>query len=124
HAAGTTLDTVLSGLDVLTATKTKLRGSAHLQVLLEVAVVRLAHLDEMLSVSQLAQAVANGQPVALPTAPKPGSPGVAAEPSKKNSPTTPNGVKAPPAPPSSRPTSADFRNVWEQVLQEMGPVQR
>ena len=43
--AGTTLDTVLAGLDVLTATKVKLRGSPHVQVLLEVAVVRLARMD-------------------------------------------------------------------------------
>jgi DNA polymerase-3 subunit gamma/tau len=124
HAAGTTLDTVLVGLDVLTATKAKLRGSPLAQVLLEVAVVRLARLDEMLLVTQLAQAVANGQFAALPSAPNPGSQAGVAELSKKNSVPPANRVKvaAGPIPPGSY--TADFGGVWEQVLQELGQIQR
>ncbi len=49
------LDAILSGLEVLTATKTRMRGSTHTQVLLEMAVVRLCRLSEMLSVGQLMQ---------------------------------------------------------------------
>ena len=124
HAAGTTLDTVLAGLDVLTATKTKLRGSAHTQVLLEVAVVRLARMDELLSVSQLAQAVSNGQSVALPAAAKVVGPPASADPSKKNSPAAVNGVKTTPGTPPTGSNPADFQGVWEQVLQEMGQLQR
>ena len=59
-ASRTNLDTVLAGLDVLTTTKGKLRGSQHIQVLIEVAVVRLSRLEEMLSVTSLVQMLTNG----------------------------------------------------------------
>ena len=49
---------------MLTATKGRMRGSSHIQVLLEMAVVRLCRLAEMLAVGQLAQALT--QPGALP----------------------------------------------------------
>jgi DNA polymerase-3 subunit gamma/tau len=55
HTATTNLDAVLAGLEILTATKSKLRGSPHAQVLLEVAAVRLAKLSDLLSVAELAQ---------------------------------------------------------------------
>jgi DNA polymerase-3 subunit gamma/tau len=67
QAADTNLDTVLAGLDVLTATKARLRGSPHTQVLLEVAVVRLARMDELLSVGALAQLISNGSGAASPS---------------------------------------------------------
>src|SRR5262245_26524512 len=51
------LDTLLAGLDVLTTTKSRLRTSAHGQVLLEMAVVRLSRLDELIPLSQLAQSI-------------------------------------------------------------------
>jgi DNA polymerase-3 subunit gamma/tau len=54
------LDTILTGLDVWTTTKSRMRGSAHTQVLLEMAVVRLCRLDEVLSVGQILQSL--GQP--------------------------------------------------------------
>ena len=47
------LDTVLAGLEILTTTKARMRGSSHAQVLIEMAVVRLARIDELLSVTQL-----------------------------------------------------------------------
>ena len=53
QARGVQLDGILAGLEVLTATKTRMRGSTHTQVLLEMAVVRLCRLGEMLSVGQL-----------------------------------------------------------------------
>ena len=132
HAAGTTLDTVLAGIDVLTATKAKLRGSPHVQVLLEVAAVRLSRMDELLSVTQLAQAVVNGGNVPTngtasrtPQAIRPQS----VDSSKKNfvakagsvngsSPTVPaaNGQAA------SEVTESSWPQVWEKVLQEVGLV--
>ena len=60
HAKQTSLDTVLCGLDILTTAKSRMRGSAHLPVLLEMAVVRLARLEDMLSVSELLQTGASG----------------------------------------------------------------
>jgi DNA polymerase-3 subunit gamma/tau len=62
------LDAILGGLEVLTATKTRMRGSTHTQVLLEMAVVRLSRLGELRSINelvQLAQALATSG-VALP----------------------------------------------------------
>jgi DNA polymerase-3 subunit gamma/tau len=51
------LDSILTGLDVWTTTKARMRGTSHGQVLLEMAVVRLSRLDELLSVAQLIQAL-------------------------------------------------------------------
>jgi len=56
----THLDATLAGLDVLSATKGKLRGSTQGQLLLEVAVVRLARLGDLLSVAELSQQLASG----------------------------------------------------------------
>ncbi len=55
HTSTTNLDAILAGLEILTATKMKLKGSPHAQVLLEIAAVRLAKLSELLSVAELAQ---------------------------------------------------------------------
>ena len=60
QASKLTLDTILAGLDVLTTAKTRLRGSGHAQVLLEMAVVRLCRLEELVSVAQIAQWLAQG----------------------------------------------------------------
>jgi DNA polymerase III subunit gamma/tau len=57
---GLSLDTILTGLEVWTTTKARMRGSNHTQVLLEMALVRLCRLDEMLSVAQLIQGVGSG----------------------------------------------------------------
>jgi DNA polymerase-3 subunit gamma/tau len=51
------LDTILAGLEVWTATRLRLRDSVHAQVLLEMAVVRLSRLDELLPIGQLVQIV-------------------------------------------------------------------
>jgi DNA polymerase-3 subunit gamma/tau len=131
HAAGTNLDTVLAGLDVLTAAKAKLRGSPHVQVLLEVAVVRLARMDELLSVGQLTQLLASGgrQPPGAtadgPPAPTPGGlrPPLALDPSKKNGLIEFNGAQQPPPAPGDV-SPETLPAVWERVLQEVGPMRR
>jgi DNA polymerase-3 subunit gamma/tau len=83
QARALTLDTILAGLDVLATTKARLRSSAHGQVLLEMAVVRLSRLDELVPVSQLAQWLS--QPGSgPPAAARPATPGPTAEESKKN----------------------------------------
>lgn len=50
------LDAILAGLELLTTTKARMRGSNHSQVLIEMAVVRLSRIGEVLSVNQLLQA--------------------------------------------------------------------
>jgi DNA polymerase-3 subunit gamma/tau len=49
------LDTILAGLDVLGTTKARLRGSNHGRVLIEMALVRMSRLDDLVSLSQLTQ---------------------------------------------------------------------
>jgi len=120
RAAQTNLDTVLAGLDVLTATKLKLRGSPHIQVLVEVAVVRLARLDEMLSVVQLTQRLGQGGP-----------PSTSRDSSKKNSLTAVNGTPSAHLPVNSKgsaavpagpveASSATLPMIWERVRKEVG----
>ena len=54
------LDTILAGLDVWTAVKARLRDAYQAQILLEMAVVRLARLEELLSVGALWQQLLQG----------------------------------------------------------------
>ena len=108
---------VLAGLDVLSSAKGKLRGSPHIQVLVELAVVRLARLEELLSVTGLVQQ--------LSSMPRTGS----SDDSKKNSLVAPeqspsglahqhtgsNGV-------TRSATSLSFVEVWDEVLKKLGPM--
>jgi DNA polymerase-3 subunit gamma/tau len=94
QAAKQSLDAILAGLDIWSATKGRMRGSSHGGVLLEMAIVRLARLEELLSVGQLLQTVAqNGIPAGTSSRPAAALP--AADPSKKNDLTAPlNGTAA------------------------------
>ncbi len=133
------LDVILSGIDILTAAKAKMRGSSHAQVVLEVAVIRLARLGELLSVSELAKLVSSGSPVPTPagkggsTSSKSVGSGVPnGDPSKKNAlrgneETVQNGKNsqgfAQERERTDRPVSGEsFPKIWERVLQEIGPV--
>jgi DNA polymerase III subunit gamma/tau len=75
-AAATSPETILAGLDVLVTAKTRLRNTSHGRVVLEMAVVRLARLEELLGVSRLVQllqdggAVSTGRPGSAPPAEK------------------------------------------------------
>src|SRR4030095_3581421 len=55
QADAVTADTILAGLDVLATAKTRLRFTAHARIVLEIALVRLCQLDNLVSLSQLAQ---------------------------------------------------------------------
>ena len=130
HAASGSLDTVLAGLDILTAAKVKARASAHVQVLLEVAVVRLSRLDELLSVASLLQLAAGQGPItvkmtapkAVVAAPPPVAP-PASEGVKKNGPVTtpvaasPNGVHF-----SGELSPATWPALWARVVAEVGMI--
>jgi DNA polymerase-3 subunit gamma/tau len=68
QAGKLSLDTILAGLDVWTATKARTRGTGHASVLLEMAVVRLARLEESLSVGHLLQAISQNGPLPVASA--------------------------------------------------------
>jgi DNA polymerase-3 subunit gamma/tau len=146
HAPSVRLDAILGGLEVLTATKTRMRGSSHTQVLLEMAVVRLSRLGELRSVSELVQlaqmigaggvlpvAAANvGTPAPSRPAPTPAPvPPTTTEGGKKNDLTavSPSKNGSPPAGPSAGPsdglstvslTESTLRDVWGRFLQYAG----
>jgi DNA polymerase-3 subunit gamma/tau len=128
HATNTTLDTVLAGLDVLTTAKGKMRGSPHVHVLLEMAVVRLARMDELISVVQLANALASGgRQVPVVQSSRPPTPPARAEspqvidPSKKKFLSETNGhVKEDET--SIEVSAATLPLIWSQVLEEVGPI--
>ncbi len=139
RAEGTTLDTVLAGIDVLTATKGKLRTSPHAQVLIEVAVVRMSRLDDLLSVAALVQMLAGGEapklpsvappavakPVVVTPSPTYGPAVVPPEGVKKNGPLTPSVVASPPPAVGSGDIAADnLPAVWGQVLDTVGMVRK
>jgi DNA polymerase III subunit gamma/tau len=128
QAKALTLDTILAGLDVLSTTKARLRTSAHGQVLVEMAVVRLSRLDELVPVSQLAHWLS--QPGSAPPAGSAGGP--AGDGSKKNRMTGgleplrlgSNGVPAiPTEAPSLIPMDgANLSLVWDKVRIHTGPM--
>src|SRR5262249_32834591 len=55
HSRLVSLDAVLAGLDVLSATRARLRGSNHARTLVEMALVRLGRLGDLVALSQLSQ---------------------------------------------------------------------
>jgi DNA polymerase-3 subunit gamma/tau len=128
QAAGLQLDTILAGLDILSATKARLRGSSHGRVLLEMALVRLARLEDLVPLTQLAQWL--GQPQAAQAA-RPLSPSSA-------NPVGPRpGVVQPPELPKKKPlTDAEpprtggatplaeesLARVWQEVLGQVGAL--
>jgi DNA polymerase-3 subunit gamma/tau len=54
QANAISLDTILAGLDILDATKARLRFSSHPRVLVEMALLRLGRLDDLVSLAELA----------------------------------------------------------------------
>jgi DNA polymerase-3 subunit gamma/tau len=55
QARALTLDTVLAGLDILSATKARLRDCAHARTLVEMALVRMSRLADLVPIAQVAQ---------------------------------------------------------------------
>jgi DNA polymerase III subunit gamma/tau len=128
-------DSILAGLDVLSATKARLRASSHARVLLEMALVRLTRLEHLISLSQLAQQLsAPGNPAA----PRPSS-----EPNRSAERRAPNRPAEASTQPSSERrveqkrteqdaspvvqgptalTSASVSQVWRELLLQVGPI--
>jgi DNA polymerase-3 subunit gamma/tau len=55
QAEGLSLDTILAGLDLLGGAAFRARGTSHGRVILEIALVRLAELEDLVPLAQLAQ---------------------------------------------------------------------
>jgi DNA polymerase-3 subunit gamma/tau len=117
------LDTILAGLDVLSATRGRLARSTHARTLVEMAVVRLGRLGELLPVAQVARWLAQGAPAGPAPAARPAGAAVRVLPPegvKKNSPSAaadnPENGTAVALTPETLP------GLWRQVLQQVGPM--
>jgi DNA polymerase-3 subunit gamma/tau len=115
------LDTILAGLDVLSATRGRLQYSSHGRTLVEMALVRLGRLGQLLSIGQLTQALdrlaSSGQAPA--TAGGPASrPAVPPEAVKKNILNPPAESAAPAGPVPLTPET--LPQIWGQVLAQVG----
>jgi DNA polymerase-3 subunit gamma/tau len=128
HAQALSLDAILGGLELLTATKARMRGSTHTQVLLEMAVVRLCRLADLRAVGDLIQWAealrASGGAVTVAAAPVRTAPPAAAQDApKKNDAMT--AVKSPaPASPSGELSTlalsdSTVHDVWARFVQHI-----
>src|SRR5262249_8665712 len=121
HARLASVDAVLAGLDVLSLTRARMRGSNHGRTLVEIALVRLTRLSDLLGVSQLTARL--GQPRADPRA-APTPPGAGPRPAAA----APEGVKKKPlseatTPPPEGPVALDAASLpqlWPQILANVG----
>jgi DNA polymerase-3 subunit gamma/tau len=136
HARSLSLDTILAGVDVLVAAKTKLKfSSQHGRVLVEAALLRLTQLGNLVSLSQLthwlsapASAERRGVSPLVPqgnSAPPPDAPPrkfadrAPAEDAKKKSTVTTEPVDAAPTPL----TPATAPQIWSQLISQLtGPL--
>jgi len=66
QARSLSLDSILNGVDVLSSTRARLRGTNHPRILVELAVVRLARLEELVSVGGLVDMLNSGTAASRP----------------------------------------------------------
>jgi DNA polymerase-3 subunit gamma/tau len=127
QAAASRLDTILAGLDVLNTTKTRLRGVTHGRVLVEMTLVRLSRLDDLISVTQLAQHLQGGPPSAASQA----APPPRAQPAASFTARVAEAVEGKKKPPEltdgpstalTAVTSETLVHVWPEILTQVGPI--
>ena len=112
------LDTILAGLDILSATRARLRLTTHGRTLLEMALVRLGRLGDLVPLAQLAQSVAQlraaggGSATTVRAAPP--------EAVKKKALTTAADGAPATAEKHAEITAQTLPEVWEQVLSGVG----
>jgi DNA polymerase-3 subunit gamma/tau len=125
QAAALKLDTVLAGLDILSSTRARLRGSNHGRTLVEMALVRLSRLEDLISLPQIAQLLGQGPserptgknataPAARPPATVPAPEAVKKKP-----------VSGPEAPDRAAPiplSEQSLPQIWEATLAQVGPM--
>jgi DNA polymerase III subunit gamma/tau len=130
-------DTILAGLDILVTARTRLKSTSQGRILLEMALVRLARLDDLVSLSQLAQWAAREapppsrprlEPAASParlehaptaSGPPASAPTAAAPEQKKKELAAPDDA---PAAASNVLDQETLPNLWAQVISESGFV--
>lgn len=116
------LDTILAGLDVLAMTKARLRGSSFGRVLVEMAVVRLARMDDLVPLTQLVQALAGGKPMETS---RPVNRAAAAPSSQPSEPLKKKPAAAPPAEPAPAVldlSAAALETTWPEILRQLPPM--
>jgi DNA polymerase III subunit gamma/tau len=124
QAEGLALDTILAGLDLLVAAKGRLRFSSHTRVILEMALVRLAQLDDLMPISQLVEWVTKDGAAPPRSATNPAPPAAsAARPlasaaAEKKKPAL-NGESTVAAP-TLRLTDENLSAIWQQVIADAG----
>ncbi|MBY0524180.1 MAG: DNA polymerase III subunit gamma/tau [Gemmataceae bacterium] len=123
QAEGLSLDTILAGLEILSAAKARLRASNHGRTLVEMALVRLGRLDDLVSLSQLIE-MASGERKAAPSSrseARPAAPVVRSA-TQVTRPAPP--VAAPEPTLSKQLTEESLARVWSDVLSQIPPMMR
>ena len=124
HAQAVSLDAILAGLDVLSATRMRLRGSNHARILVEMALIRLGRLNDLTSLTQLASWL--GQMRLDPRAAGGGPPTGQLGASRASSAAAAEEVKKKPlAGPESGPltlSEANWPLLWQQIATALGPI--
>src|SRR5262249_14865799 len=116
-------DTILAGLDVLAATKARMRNSNHGRVLLEMALVRLGRLDDLLPLGQIAEMLSGAGAPPAAGAPRPTPRAATAEPPDAAKKKFPAASEVAPAPAGPIPLSAEtLPRVWQELLAQAGPL--
>ncbi len=111
QAQALSLDTILAGLDILSTTRSRLKFTNHPRLLVEMALVRLGRLENLVTLSQLAQWVSEGAvPSGSSNAPQPVK--------KKLSPSVDNGK----APKKQALTENSLQQIWSGLLGKVGPM--
>jgi DNA polymerase-3 subunit gamma/tau len=111
------LDTIIAGLDVLSNMRARLRNSNHGRVLVEMALIRLSRLEDLVSLSQIAQWL--NQPATVLGGQRPSTPVSPPEGVKKKTP------EAGDRPPETGPiplTTESLRRIWQNMLGQAGPM--
>jgi len=122
YAQSLALDSILAGLDVLTTTKSRLRGSNHGLVLLEMAVLRLIRLDELLPIAQVIAQLGQAGTAQLADLSKKNSL-TAAEAGTPVFTTTTKPAQAPRVAVGTTPSAnRSIEEIWSEVLQKEGPM--
>jgi DNA polymerase-3 subunit gamma/tau len=123
QAAKLKLDTILAGLDVLNSMRAKLRNSNHGRALMEMALIRLGRLDDLASLSQIAQML--NQPGNLPSPQRAAGTSAVAPtavpPESVKKKTVEAGDKSAVA--AQIPLTAEgLPQIWQNLLSQAGPV--
>jgi DNA polymerase-3 subunit gamma/tau len=123
HAQSVSLDAVLAGLDVLSATRARMRASNHPRTLVEMALVRLGRLGDLASLSQLAQWL--GQLRLDPRGaltPPPGSPALDQVKKKPLSADRESGAVSPSSSLPTELTAETWPYFWPQIVSIVGAM--